>query len=236
MLTTIPKHIYQTYKYQDTSLLPDILHKNLNENTRGYNYTYFNDQQCEDLLKTYFKPIVVDKFKSMKGAHKADLFRYCLLYIQGGIYIDIKTILLKPLDSIFTKTSNAWYTVDGTSVGIYQGIIATPAYNPVMLILINHILRVPNIMFKLFYHVNVIYMKKVLKTFYGKLCVGINSSSVLPDLILFKEICKSYSKKQGKIICNAFQDTPDQYNYCCNVYDKDNNIMFGTRYPDFPWK
>ena len=45
-------------------------------------------------------------FKDLKiGAHKADFFRYCILYIYGGIYIDIKIFpqnnILPPFFNLF---------------------------------------------------------------------------------------------------------------------------------------
>ena len=53
----------------------------------------------------------------------------------GGIYLDIKTELIKPLNEIFNKN----YTYSVLSIvrdTIYQGVIATPPGNPIFLKLI----------------------------------------------------------------------------------------------------
>ena len=63
-----------------------------------------------DFLKKYFNKKVLDKFNNLTGAHKADLWRYCILFLNGGIYLDIKTVLRKPLSEIFTR-EDTWYTV-----------------------------------------------------------------------------------------------------------------------------
>ncbi len=66
--------------------------------------------------------------------HRADLFRYAVLYIHGGFYADIKTELLYSLDSILTEP-NTIYTVlsNITSHTIHNGVIATPKYHPIFL-------------------------------------------------------------------------------------------------------
>jgi mannosyltransferase OCH1-like enzyme len=39
-------------------------------------------------------PLIVEKFNSIKGgAHKADLFRYYYLYINGGVFLDSDAML-----------------------------------------------------------------------------------------------------------------------------------------------
>lgn len=70
----------------------------------GYSYVHFDDEQAiqyflDNPLDEF--PNIVDKFNSFtNGAHKADLFRYYFLYLNGGVYIDTDLMIEKDLPSI----------------------------------------------------------------------------------------------------------------------------------------
>ena len=87
----IPLNIFQTWH---TKLLPPNMAKSVTKikklNPR-FNYHLFDDNDCENFISKYFKPDVLYSYKKLlPGAYKADLWRYCVLYIYGGIYLDIK--------------------------------------------------------------------------------------------------------------------------------------------------
>jgi hypothetical protein len=51
----------------------------------------FNDDACRDFLSVTFPTDVVNAYDSLiPTAFKADLWRYCILYMFGGVYMDIK--------------------------------------------------------------------------------------------------------------------------------------------------
>ena len=94
----IPKIIMQTgpWKTYDTPIRDRIINMN-----PGYKYEYYNDDDCILFMKKHFGTHVVDAFNILKpGAFKADLFRYCYIYIKGGIYLDIDLEPTIPLDDI----------------------------------------------------------------------------------------------------------------------------------------
>jgi mannosyltransferase OCH1-like enzyme len=65
--------------------------ENIKMNNKNFNYKLFDDEDCRNFIKNNFDGSVLYAFDSLKpGAYKADLWRYCVLYILGGIYIDIK--------------------------------------------------------------------------------------------------------------------------------------------------
>lgn len=49
------------------------------------------------------------------GAAKADIWRYCALYIFGGVYIDADSFLTKPLDGIITKDDEMIITYENNN-------------------------------------------------------------------------------------------------------------------------
>lgn len=93
------KNILQTYKsFHD---VPSYIINNVKNKNPDWNYYFYDDYQIKDFLLKEYGQAYVDKFDSFKsGAHKADLFRLCWLYKNGGVYIDIDMEILKPLDEI----------------------------------------------------------------------------------------------------------------------------------------
>lgn len=88
---SIPLDIYQTWH---TKKLPSGMQSNLdhliNRNPE-FRYHLFDDRDCFDFIETHFDECVADAYEQLiPGAYKADLWRYCVLYVQGGIYLDIK--------------------------------------------------------------------------------------------------------------------------------------------------
>lgn len=94
-------------------------------------------------LDRYFIPRFAQAFRDLKcGAHKADLFRCCVLYIYGGVYLDIKTVLVRTIEGLFP--AGRVTTVIGCipfTWSIYNGIIAAPPRQPIFLTLVAGILR-----------------------------------------------------------------------------------------------
>jgi hypothetical protein len=82
--TDIPKVIYQTYHHPDK--VPPKVAENLAKYAPGYERFVFNDDECVKFLEQHYHPIVATTFGHLGGAHKADLFRYAVLYVRGTPY------------------------------------------------------------------------------------------------------------------------------------------------------
>lgn len=228
--TYIPGNIYMTY--YDKSKIPEKVYKCLDKYASGYKIHIYDDNECMTFLETHFVDSVCARFKSLKkGAHKADLFRYCILYIHGGIYMDIKTELIKPLEDIIVNRYKYTYSVLSIVNGtVYQGIIATYKNNPIFLSLINDIVNIKDddleenygILTKHFYDIlkNISIDNKIIRNVPFKTTNG-------DEYYLFNELCT-----RDKV--NDCYDGLDRYGYCCHIYDNDEKII-KTRYADFPW-
>jgi len=223
---TIPKKIFQTYKNKKN--IPKIVFDNIDKYAKSYEYNFYNDEDCEGFLKKYFIPEIFKKFKSMKkGAHKADLFRYCVLYLYGGIYIDIKTELIKPIENIFNKNYN-FYTVLSTNSGsIYQGVIASFPFNDIFKRSINFILETKNNKIDENYSIFVDFLYRDLEnnTKNNKLNRGENILKNNDKIYLFKELCCTTECKNKP---------KDRYGLYCTIQDK-NDFIIKTRFESFPW-
>ena len=89
-----------------------------------YSYYYYDNIDSRRFIRTYFDKSVNDAYDILvPGAYKADLLRYCLLYIYGGCYFDCKQILLKSLNNIIKKDDELLLCKDFIEDGILNAVI-----------------------------------------------------------------------------------------------------------------
>lgn len=90
--TVIPLHIYQVwhnFKEMPSSVKESI--DTLKEQNPEFEHHLYDETMCRTYLKNHFPKRVVDAFdKVVPYALKADIWRYCILYKKGGIYLDSK--------------------------------------------------------------------------------------------------------------------------------------------------
>lgn len=126
MNSNIPKIIIQT----GFSINNDSDSKNhIIELNPGYKYEYYNNNDCINFIKKHFNSDVLSAFNKLKpGAFKADIFRYCYLYINGGIYIDLDLLPKIPFDDLIINNVDFISCLENRSNrkidGIYQAFIA----------------------------------------------------------------------------------------------------------------
>lgn len=92
----IPLNIFQTWHTKDVPpKMKECVDKLKRANPEFKHYLY-DDNECREFIKKNFDSDVLDAFDGLiPGAYKADLWRYCVLYKLGGIYLDIK---FEPVD------------------------------------------------------------------------------------------------------------------------------------------
>lgn len=223
----IPNYLFQIYINFDKKKIPQYIFDNIKKYASNYTYYLYDDIDAKDFLLKYFDKKVFDRFNSLKkGAHKADLLRYCLLYIYGGIYLDIKTILIKPLDDIFKDKTYFYTCIDMNKTAIYNAIIASKPRNIIFLKLIKHIVDSYNISIKKDYHIFCKYLNDMIinDLIYSR-TQGLNLGKT-QNYYLFQEVCNTKPDSE----CAKL----DIYGYCCSIYDKGEKIFIG-RDPTYPW-
>jgi mannosyltransferase OCH1-like enzyme len=102
MTAGIPKIIHQT---SGNKVLPDVVQEQIarfRSLNPGWEYRYYNDAAVEDYILQNFPEHypVLRSINPRYGAAKADLFRYLLMYREGGVYLDIKSTFTRPLDEV----------------------------------------------------------------------------------------------------------------------------------------
>jgi len=100
----IPKIIYQTWK---TKKLPEEIQNSINrmlDLNPSYSYRLYDDSECLSFLKENYGNNVVSAYESLNiGSAKADLWRYAILYMNGGVYLDIDSEIYSNLDSLIAE-------------------------------------------------------------------------------------------------------------------------------------
>jgi mannosyltransferase OCH1-like enzyme len=90
---SIPRIIYQTWESKDLSLDMAKAVQTLKDANPYFRHELYDDTDCRNFIKSYFSSEILFAYDSLNpGAYKADLWRYCILYVFGGIYLDIKYI------------------------------------------------------------------------------------------------------------------------------------------------
>jgi hypothetical protein len=99
----IPKVIYQVYTNPElTPVLEDNI-RSIKALNPGWEHRLFGEADIEDYIRTAFGDAVLDYYYRIKPEYlvaRIDLFKYLLMYKQGGVYLDIKSTTEKPLDEV----------------------------------------------------------------------------------------------------------------------------------------
>lgn len=128
----IPQNIYQTWhSKQIPPLMFNAISKIKKHNPR-FNYFLFDDNDCREFIKNKFRPDVLYAYDSLiPGAYKADLWRYCVLFINGGIYLDIKYAPLNGFKFI-NLCENEHLVLDIGGQGIYNALMVCKPGNQIL--------------------------------------------------------------------------------------------------------
>jgi mannosyltransferase OCH1-like enzyme len=88
---TVPLIIYQTWSTKDLPPKMAECVARLKKSNPEFDHYLYDDEDCRNFIKNEFEPEVLEAYDQLvPGAYKADLWRYCVLYKTGGIYLDIK--------------------------------------------------------------------------------------------------------------------------------------------------
>jgi len=87
----IPLNLYTCWH---TKELPPLMKINYNKLIQGnprIQFHLFDETDCRDFIQKNFDNNVLESYNSLiPCSYKSDLWRYCVLYTYGGIYMDIK--------------------------------------------------------------------------------------------------------------------------------------------------
>lgn len=132
IIPVIPLHVYMTWK---TSNMPPLMQKNYAELCRAnpeFQFHFYDDAACRDFIQKKFSSDVLQAYDGLiPGAYKADLWRLCVLFIHGGIYMDIKLQCIGSF-KLYELIDKEHYVLDRPkdSLHIYNAFMASKAGSP----------------------------------------------------------------------------------------------------------
>ena len=138
----IPLHVYVTWKTFDLPPKMKQNYMNLRKKNPEFKFHLYDDTQCGAFLRAYF-PFAVEAFdKLIPGAYKADLWRLCVLYQFGGIYMDIKLECLGNF-KLYSLVDKEHFVIDrpNHSPHIYNAFMVCKPNNPFLLEAIEQIIK-----------------------------------------------------------------------------------------------
>jgi mannosyltransferase OCH1-like enzyme len=133
---TIPLIIYQTWNSTCVPLhMANNIVRLLTTNPE-FDYYLYDDLQSREFILYHFGQEVANAYDALiPGAYKSDLWRYCVLYINGGFYLDMKFYSAIPLiklleygPTIFVKDL---HTVNSSSDDLYNAFMASTPNNEI---------------------------------------------------------------------------------------------------------
>ena len=128
----IPLHVYMTWK---TSDMPPLMKQNYIELCRAnpeFQFHFYDDAACIDFIQKNFSTDVLQAYYGLiPGAYKADLWRLCVLYVNGGIYMDIKLQCIGGF-KLYDVVDKEHYVLDRPkdSVHVYNAFMISKAGSP----------------------------------------------------------------------------------------------------------
>jgi hypothetical protein len=100
---SIPRVLHQTFP---SRVLPVAFRENvrrLRELHPNWDYRFYDDDDIVQYIRAHYGEEIFRYFTRIDpryGAARADLFRYLLMYREGGVYLDIKSAARGPLDEV----------------------------------------------------------------------------------------------------------------------------------------
>ncbi len=128
----IPLKIHQTYfknqmevQYYETCMINRYMNSD-------YDYYFYNDNDVNQYIKTHYPEYYTLYQSILPGAYKADLFRYLVLYREGGVYIDCKSSTIVPLRTFIPRKVGFVSFLDRPQGSIQISFIASAPGHPIL--------------------------------------------------------------------------------------------------------
>jgi mannosyltransferase OCH1-like enzyme len=101
---SIPKIIHQTFKSDKLPLITRWHIAGFRKRNPSYQYQFYDDAGIESFLSANFEADVYNQYKKLNiGAAKADFFRYAVMLIKGGVYIDLDSAINGRLENFIRQ-------------------------------------------------------------------------------------------------------------------------------------
>jgi len=133
--SVVPLNIFQTWHTKDMPYNMKLNVARIRFFNPEFKYYFFDDNDCREFIKKHFPISILWAFDKLRpGAFKADLWRYCVLYIHGGIYMDIKLRGINKF-KLLHLTTREHFVLDypnRVNSGIYNALMSVKPRNKIL--------------------------------------------------------------------------------------------------------
>jgi len=131
--SVIPLNLFTCWHTKD---LPPLMKQNYekfkNDNPEFKHYLY-DENDCREFIKNNFHKNVLNAYNSLvPSSYKSDLWRYCVLYINGGVYRDIKFKCVNGF-KLISLTEKEYFVRDRPEDCVLTGLIVALPKNEILL-------------------------------------------------------------------------------------------------------
>jgi hypothetical protein len=126
--------------------VPDFVYNRWKTRNPSYNIEMSLDAECILFLERYINRFVASLFNYIpKGMYKADLWRLCKLYINGGVYADVDLVPHLNIDNL-SKDITFYSCLTPRSKSIFQAFMinfSKPKNNLILIFLLSFLINKP---------------------------------------------------------------------------------------------
>ena len=134
----IPKIIYQTWKTTNLHNNCIKIRNDIKQLNPEYQIILYDDKDIDNFIKNNFDSYIYNCYLQLNvGAAKADFWRYCILYKNGGVYLDIDSEICRPLDELIVGDEQCIITREGNQGMFNNWIMIFEKEHPILLECIN---------------------------------------------------------------------------------------------------
>ena len=128
----IPLHLYTCWHIKDLPPLMKANYDNLVATNPRITFHLYDEPECREFIRTHFNPDVLDAYDSLiPCSYKSDLWRFCVLFINGGIYMDIKYRCVNGF-KFLDLTEKEYFVRDHNVNDTYTALIVTLPGNQIL--------------------------------------------------------------------------------------------------------
>jgi mannosyltransferase OCH1-like enzyme len=139
----IPRNIFQAWHSDNLPNSVKSCIENIKSCNPNFHHYLYNDEKCREFIKDFYSEDVLKAYDAIiPSAIKFDLWRYCVLYKYGGIYLDVKFFCVNRFNFNYLLDKEYFCKdFDGSGSGIYNAIIICKPNNEIMKKCINEVVK-----------------------------------------------------------------------------------------------
>ena len=129
----IPRVIYQTWVSKIVPIGIQIVRSRMLSRNPGYKVIMFDDADIDAYVSKHYSGSDTERaFRKLAGAARADLWRYLVLYNNGGVYLDLDSEIVVSLDELIKDDDTAIITREGTRHFMVQWMLIFGPRHPIL--------------------------------------------------------------------------------------------------------